>query len=273
MFESVSRSPACRLPLVLLASLALAAILAASAQGAGWTAAQDISGEFESSKDVEVASDANGDAFAVWDHLGIGTSTQVIESAIHPAGGAWQAPVTIPGAEGFTPQLAVSPAGEVVAVWETMFDGGGVIMAAVKAAGGEWQTPVRLSPEGDSSSEAQVAIGADGVAAAVWDQGAKDNEPVVEAAVHQPGSTWTGAQTLSHVFGAPSDTHPATPQVAVDAQGRRPRCGPRKRARSKRRCTRAAGRGRPRSNSASPSRAAERASPNRRSPRTPADGR
>src|SRR4051812_30369495 len=64
------------------------------------------------------AVDRRGDAIAVW-QCKAGTTNRVA-SAFRPAGGAWQAPVPVSGDTDtidMTPQVAIAPSGEAIAVW------------------------------------------------------------------------------------------------------------------------------------------------------------
>src|SRR5919204_3940335 len=64
--------------------------------------------------DLNIRLDADGDAFAVW------TRSGTVQAAQRPAGGTWSSAQDISGTclGAQSVQLAVSPAGGAVAVWE-----------------------------------------------------------------------------------------------------------------------------------------------------------
>ena len=201
----------------LLACLAAFAFGSAPADAAPtWLAPLPLSptATGEISARPEVASDAAGDAFAIWQRTS--GADEVIESSVRPAGASWQAPesLTAPEASGFNAQIAVDPGGEALATWETPASGKEIVQAAVRPPGGGWSAPVTLSAHGEAAQRASVAIGADGEAVAVWENAVKGGEFTVEAAAHAAGGGWQAAHALS-----PVGTIAALPQVAVDADG------------------------------------------------------
>ena len=92
----------------------------------------------------QVASDAAGDAVAVW-WGDKGDGTAVVQAASRPAGGAWQPPVNLSapmnvGCCPEEPRVAMDTAGDAVAVWDN-----GTVQAASRPGGGAWQPAVTLS--------------------------------------------------------------------------------------------------------------------------------
>src|ERR687887_89007 len=76
---------------VLVLGLALPAV--ATAAPPTWLAAQDLAGGPSDSPPPQVATDAAGDATAVWQ--GVDGANLVIQAATRPAGGGWSAPARI----------------------------------------------------------------------------------------------------------------------------------------------------------------------------------
>ena len=78
---------------LLMASLACAALAAAAATPAlaapTWLEPVSLTGEPDDAGQSQVALDANGDAFAIWERNGL------IEASVRPAGGAWGSAVTV----------------------------------------------------------------------------------------------------------------------------------------------------------------------------------
>jgi hypothetical protein len=113
-----------------------------------------------------VGVDAAGDAVALWTDDDI----PAIQSATLPFGGTWSAVQTISAAGASSPQLAVDPAGKVIAVWIRFDPVSGVSRAEASTLqiGGQWTTPVFLSAVGENAFDPAVAIDRCGNAIAAW---------------------------------------------------------------------------------------------------------
>jgi PKD repeat protein len=119
-----------------------------------------------------------------------------------------------PGVDSFSPDVAVDPAGDAVAVW-ARFDPSSqvdVIQAAVRPAGGSFGAPIDLTPLSESAGSPRVAIDAAGDVVVVWLDSTAGG--VVQEAVRPAGGS----------FGAPVDLSASgqsafNPQIAVDAAG------------------------------------------------------
>jgi hypothetical protein len=178
----------------------------------------------------QVAVDRRGNAVAAWAAFNsTSTSDTVVQAAVRPAAsGVWQAPVDVSatGESVSSPEVAVDPRGDAVAVWDRGEALCGcrtgtpstVVQAAVRpAASGLWQTPVDLSAAGDNRSP-KVAVDRRGNAVAGWaaSNGASPPTDVVRAAVRPAASgVWQAPVDLS----APSVRPGSSLQVAVDRRG------------------------------------------------------
>jgi hypothetical protein len=199
------------MPLRLLAS-ALGLLILALPQGAAaaptWLTPKGLSAAGNGG-DLSVALDAAGDAFAVWARTGTAQASE------RPAGGTWSAPQGISGscvnANGV--QLAVSPAGRAVAVWECPKGGNTIVQAATRAVGGGWSQPHDLSAPGHDANAPQVALDRAGEALVVWSRSNGTNV-VVQAAMQRTNGTWLAPQDVS---GPGLDVD--RPDVALDARG------------------------------------------------------
>ena len=144
-----------------------------------------------------------------------------MQSVVRPAGGTWQAPVDLSaaGQHASSPQVAVDAHGNTVAVWyrftgpDTGPSTGSIVQGAVRPAGGTWQAPVDLAVGGNVFA-AQLAVGAQGDAVAVWNRASGARSFVVQGAVRAANGAWQEPITLSAAGG-----NPGNPQVAVDAHG------------------------------------------------------
>src|ERR1051325_6115370 len=84
---------------------------------------------------------------------------------------AWVLPapdLSAAGQNASSPQVAIDPAGDAVAVW-TRFNGTNtIIQSASRPAGGAWSAPLDLSAAGQNASSPQIAVDPAGNAVAVW---------------------------------------------------------------------------------------------------------
>ncbi len=122
----------------------------------------------------EVAIDGQGDAVAIWGRMH-GAERETIEtSQDHVLGSSWSAPVAVsgPGKMEEAPQVAVSPAGSAMIVWERREPSGTQIVEGSSGAATSvaWQParPVSGTAPGAEAREPDVAMDAQGNAAAAW---------------------------------------------------------------------------------------------------------
>jgi hypothetical protein len=139
-----------------------------------------------------------------------------VQSATHPAGGAWQTPVeniSAASAVSVAPRVVDDSHGDATAVWASAGGGSTIVQAATRPAAGDWQPPVNLSPIGEQASDPQVAVDPQGDTVVVWLR-TDVTTPIVQAAVRPAGGTWQPPIQLS----ATADSASA-PQLALDSQG------------------------------------------------------
>jgi hypothetical protein len=163
----------------------------------------------------QVEVDAAGEFFALWSSGE--SNNQAVEIDRKAAAGSWEAPETIStaGLGAPEPQLAVDPAGDVVAAWYRSGVSAGSIEATSLRVGGSWAPPSRLSPAGVDAKAPRIAISPAGVAQVVW-TGTKEAEHHLEVStVHlQVNASWKASITITHegrlVF---------APRIGVDHSG------------------------------------------------------
>jgi hypothetical protein len=162
---------------------------------------------------ASVRSDGRGNVLAVWDR--VDGDRQVIEYAGRAVDSEqWSAPVEIsaPLRMVSPPRLAVSPAGDAVAVWWARPDGNTpVVQAAARLAGSSsWSGPVDVSTPGGTELHPDVAIDHRGNAVAVW-QRYDGTRSVIQASLRPAAyGRWL----------APSDLGQGTsPTIALDRSG------------------------------------------------------
>ncbi len=109
--------------------------------------------------------------------------------------------------------MAVSPAGDSVAVWSRFNGLHTIVQGAVRPAGGGWGPSADLSLKGRNAEDPGVAIDAAGTATAIWRRhdGAKY---IVQVASRPAGGSWGPTVDLSAVGENAED-----PQIAVGPAG------------------------------------------------------
>jgi hypothetical protein len=160
-----------------------------------------------------VAMDAQGDALAVWDG---GSATN---ETFRPAGGSWQTPGSLaaehPDVGGRC--VAVSPAGEALALRSISNGRGPVIQAVMKPPGDGWEPPVDVEEESAGAlrmTDCHVAIDSAGDAVAVWSFETEFEFEPVWAAYKPAGGGWMAPVELR-----PPLNPAASPDVAIDSRG------------------------------------------------------
>jgi len=143
----------------------------------------------------QIASDANGNAIAVWG--GVGTDR-------YAAGSGWGTPTLFQADGGYEPHIASNASGNAVVVW---YNNDMTVWANLYAPGSGWGTPtsIPISPEGGFWP--QVAIDATGNIIAVW-LGQR-----VWANRYTPGTGW-GTATSIH-----TGSSGERPQIAMSPNG------------------------------------------------------
>ena len=199
----------------------LVLLAAARADAApAWLAPVSISEAGQEAGGPQVAFDSHGDAVAVWDSAAgtgkYGLTTHVVQAAFRPAGGSWQAPVSVGWCnEGSCePQVGIDTRGDAVALWQAYTGFTFVVESSYKPAGGAWQAPVLLSPaEIPGAAHPKLAVDAQGDAITVWDRGSAI-DAVTQAAFMPAGGTWQAPVDIS-----PEGDSAFEPQIAFDGHG------------------------------------------------------
>jgi hypothetical protein len=181
--------------------------------GSAFSTPQTLSDGSAYAMSPDVASDAQGDAVAVWLHYdGANPRVQV---AYRPAGGVFGATQTLSAAgyEARDPRVAMNADGQAVIVWSLASGLVEKVQAISAAPGGVFGEVTDLTAFGEVASVPQVALNASGEAIAVWDGWDGANIRIQEA--YRPAG---GAFEAPHFLSQAAD-NADTPQVAFDAAG------------------------------------------------------
>ena len=176
-----------------------------------WGPLEPLSPEGSPYTSPGVAVGPAGEAVAVWcQYPTYGPSSRYrIESSFRPAGGHWEAAVTLsdPEYDSYSPQVAIAPTGKIVAAWDGFYgeDGDQTVQVA-EMQGGRWGEPQAVSG-GPSSWWPKVAAGTAG-ATVVW----QSEEGLIEAASQPAGGEWQPPVELA----GPESTEP---EIGADAAG------------------------------------------------------
>jgi hypothetical protein len=138
-----------------------------------------------------IVTEPGGRVRLVWAIFGPSGTTAEVVSSTHLPGDAWTAPVGLAAEglqlpQGADPRIAVTAAGESIAVWAAAGPTGeaSVVEEASKPAGGTWSAPIKISmsypaPKSGSISDLQLKLTPSGEALAIW-SGFNGTERVIE---------------------------------------------------------------------------------------------
>ncbi len=183
--------------------------------GRPWSPPRAISSTTSDAASPQVATDADGDAVAVWQWFD--GQHSIIQSADYDfRKGRWSKPANLSqgGRDSVAPRLAVDAAGDAVAVWTTLSFVGWTVEGTIRPAGGAWEKAADIITPVVGTASPDVAVDASGNAVAVW-AATTGTAWVVQASYHPAGGSWAVAANLSQ----PDRTESITPQVAIEPTG------------------------------------------------------
>jgi hypothetical protein len=133
---------------------------------------------------------------------------------------SWSGPTTLgpTGREAGAPEIAVTPTGEAIAVWEGLKPK--AIEVSTRKPGGGWTKPVALGPS--QESDPQIAVSA-GKAVVVWSATLRargDETSVVLAATRIAGEPWGKARNISKERRRRFEPEGSEPKVTITPAGK-----------------------------------------------------
>jgi hypothetical protein len=177
-----------------------------------WGPQETLSPEGSPYGAIDVAVGPAGEAVAVWSQIPrFGSNSEYrIESSFRPAGGHWEPAVTLsdPEHESYNPQVAIAPAGQIVAAWNGYLESSEThkTVQVSEGQGGQWSAPQAVSGSPNSTFP-KVEVSSAG-AAVIW----QSEGGWIEGARRAPGGEWGSPVELSgpESFG---------PQIGADSDG------------------------------------------------------
>ena len=178
-----------------------------------WSTPDNLSAAGQNATVPQVAIDSSGNAIAIW--LRSNGTNAIVQAATRPAGGSWSTPedLSAAGQNASTPQVAIDPAGDVIAVWSRSNGTNTIVQAASRPAGGSWSSPTDLSEVSQNAAQPQVAVNQSGDVVAVWERSNGANT-IIQAASRPTGGSWSAPVNLSE-----AGQNANAPQVAIDPAG------------------------------------------------------
>jgi len=159
----------------------------------GWGPAEEPFVAGGGPNEVDVAIGPAGEAVVIWTGYQ-NTSDYIIRAATRSPDGQWSLPVELSeaGNNAWEPEVAIDPAGNMVAAWTRWNDDDDTIVQVVeKEPGQPWGEAEDLSAEGGMSGAPRVQVSAER-AVVLWSR-----EQIIEAAVRDAGGAWQPAVEIS----------------------------------------------------------------------------
>ena len=179
------------------------------AAGGTWDATlTPATGGVGADTDVDVATNASGDAILAWSWRRSATGPAVVQSAFRPGGGSWEAAVDLgTAATGQSHvQAAINDAGAAAVIW---LDGPTLRGAGRSRSTGNW-SPATTIATNVGGAGARLSMNPAGNAAAVW---ANKSTGAIRAAIRPAGGAWQPPVRVS----SPSSFEP---RVALNGSSR-----------------------------------------------------
>jgi hypothetical protein len=168
-----------------------------------------------------VAADTNGNAYATWTDTRDGRN-DIYYSKRSAATGTWSASVRVHSDTAFSdqtrPDIAVSSTGEVIIVWYRLTSNNkpGIYSARLPAGSSTWGAPVKVTTSTASKDNADIVIGSNGTAYAVWEEPTSGNGDIWFATLTSGAAAWSANTKISD---DPGTAPQFQPSIGVDTAG------------------------------------------------------
>lgn len=174
--------------------LAVLPVVSGPVSATGLTAVVNVSTPGVPTGELDVAANALGKTAAVWLEGNPVGGTHVMLSTRAPGKTSWTAPALVAATQGVGPEpvVVVAPGGEVVVVFRS--ESG--LWSRVQSSSGTLGSPTVISTQ-SGLDNADLAIGPDGKATAVWTVPLDDDGHEVHASSRPANGTWGGTQLLA----------------------------------------------------------------------------
>ena len=183
--------------------------------GSGWGTAVMIPAVSDGTLYPQVAMDAAGNAFAIWQAYDAAHSVWLVETSRYAVDVGWDPAI----GNGFSvsgttwPQVAADAHGNAIEVWGEHNGAIYNVWMRQYIAGSGWQTDAPLQTEPGDAQEQQIAFDKDGNAMAIWEQKTSATYDIW-ARRYIPGAGWNQPEPLETAA-----EQAGSPQVAWDAAG------------------------------------------------------
>jgi hypothetical protein len=158
----------------------------------------------------QLARDVFGDAVVAWHRQEeLNGRLSGVEAVTRRANAAWSSPVTLRGPRlrgAYAPEVAMDSSGNATAAWSSLSR----VEAVSHPVGGSWDRTVTVSQRGPRAEAFQLAVGARGDAAVVYEQNFG-----LGLATRRPGAHWRAPRALPGISSLGVDA----PRVVIDARG------------------------------------------------------
>jgi PKD domain len=182
------------------------------AAAGSFSAPRSLTTDGEDASSPSVAADSGGAVIAVWTRSN--GANNIVQTATSTSGGSFSTPADLSaaGENATRPEIAMTPAGQALAVWTRSDGTEEIVEAADSSASGGFSASVRLSEAGGSALDPEVALNAKNVATVVWSRLDGSNEVV-------QGSTGSAASLSTPIDLSATGQDARFPKVAIDAMG------------------------------------------------------
>ncbi len=177
--------------------------------GGTWGRVDDLSRVGGHARGAQVATDASGNAVAVWVRNGVvQATTRVVGQPWAPPRDLSDASITAGG-----PRLSVSASGAALVTWPAVTGTTAIAQATLRSAGGDFGAPTTISNPRFPALAPQGAIGDDGIAPVAWQWADPTLEPLltpagVASATGFAGSDQPGPAIVVDLRARPSSVRP-----------------------------------------------------------------